>query len=80
MTRVRGNTLKRGRKGSNPFGGYYRKGARIPMNDLLTNFLSHFKVCPDHCTPNLFRVVSIVDILNKRLGLKLIKHDINLYI
>ena len=26
---------------------------RIPMSDLLTNFLHHFKVCPDQCTPNV---------------------------
>ena len=50
---------------------------RIPMSDLLTNFLRHFKVCPDQCTPNVFRVVSSVDTLNKRLRLKLTEHDIN---
>ena len=52
-------------------------GVRIPMSDLLTNFLHHFKVCPDQCTPNVFRIVSSVDTLNKRLKLKLIEHDIN---
>ena len=26
---------------------------RIPMSDLLTNFLHYFKVCPDQCTPNV---------------------------
>ena len=52
-------------------------GVRIPMNDLITNFLRHFKVCADQCTPNVFRIVSSVDTLNKRLGLKFIKHDIN---
>ena len=52
-------------------------GVRIPMSDLLTNFLHHFKVCPDQCTPNIFRIVSSIDILNKRLKLKLTEHDIN---
>lgn len=52
-------------------------GVRIPVSDLLTNFLHHFKVCLDQCTPNVFRIVSSVDTLNKRLGLKLIEHDIN---
>ena len=52
-------------------------GFRIPMSDLLTNFLRHFKVCPDQCTPNVFRIVNSVDTLNKKLGLKLTEHDIN---
>ena len=47
------------------------------MSDLLTNFLCHFKVCLDQCIPNVFRIVSSVDTLNKRLGLKLTEHDIN---
>ena len=52
-------------------------GVRIPMSDLLTNFLLHFKVCLDQCTPNMFRIVNSVDTLNKKLGLKLTKHNIN---
>lgn len=50
---------------------------RILMSDLLTNFLCHFKVCPDQCTPNVFRIISSVDTFNKRLRLSLSKHDIN---
>ena len=53
------------------------RGVKIPMSDLLTNFIRHFKVCPDQCTPNVLRVNSNVDTLNKRLGLNLIEHDIN---
>ena len=52
-------------------------GVRIPISDLLTHFLRHFKVFPDQCTPNIFRVISSIDTLNKRLGLNLTKHDIN---
>ena len=50
---------------------------RIPMSDLLTNFLRHFKVCLDQCIANVFRIISSVDILNKRLKLNLTEHDIN---
>lgn len=60
-----------------PLVAFVERGVRIPMSDLFTNFLRNFKVCPDQCTTNVFRVVSSVDVLNKRLGLKLIKHDIN---
>lgn len=52
-------------------------GFRIPMSDLLTNFLRNFKVFPHQCTPNVFRIYSSVDILNKRLGMSLTEHDIN---
>lgn len=52
-------------------------GVRIPMSDLLRNFLRHFKVCPDQCTPNIFRVISFEVELNRGPGLSLIEHDIN---
>ena len=52
-------------------------GVRIPMSDLLPNFLCHFKVCPNQCTPNVFRIVSRIETLNKRLELKLTEHNIN---
>ena len=60
-----------------PFVAIVEGGVRIPMSDMLTNFLRHFKVYPNQCTPNVFRIVSIVDTLNKMLKLKLTKHDIN---
>ena len=59
-----------------PFVAIVDGGVRIPMSDLLTNFLHHFKVFLDQCTPTVFRIVSSIDTLNKKLGLKLTKHDI----
>ena len=61
----------------NPLVAIVEGGVRIPMSDLLTNFLRHFKVFPNQSTPNVFRVVSSVYTLNKRLALKLTEHDIN---
>ena len=52
-------------------------GVRISMNKLLINYLRHFKVCLDQCTPNVFRVVSCVAKPNKRLGHSLTEHEIN---
>lgn len=60
-----------------PLVAFVKGEVRIPMSRLLTNFLRHFKVFPDQCTPNVFRVVSNVNKLNQRLGLNLIEHDIN---
>lgn len=47
------------------------------MSGLLTNFLRHFKVYPDQCSPKTFRVVSSIAELNRRLSLSFTKHDIN---
>ena len=60
-----------------PLVAIVKGGVRIPMSDLVTNFLRHFKIFPDQCNPNVFRIVSSVDTLNKKLGLKLTEHDIN---
>ena len=60
-----------------PLVAFIEGGVKIPISALLTNFLRHFKVCPDQCTPNVFRVVGSVNELNKRLGLILTEHDIN---
>lgn len=60
-----------------PLGAIVEGGVRIPMTDLLTNFLHRFKVYLDQCTPNIFRIVSSVDNLKKRLRLKLTEHEIN---
>lgn len=54
-----------------PLVNFVEGEVRIPMSDLLTNFLRHFKIFLDQCTPNVFRIVSYVDTLNKKLGLKL---------
>lgn len=47
------------------------------MSNLSRNFLRRFKVCSDQCTPNMFRIISFIVELNRRLSLSLIEHDIN---
>ena len=54
-----------------------RGGGRIHMSKILTKFLRCFMLCPDQCTPNIFRQVSSVAELNRRFSLNLIKDDIN---
>ena len=60
-----------------PLVAFVEGEVKIPMSNLLTNFLRHFNVCPDQCTPNTFRVVSSVAKLNRRLYLNLTENDIN---
>ena len=60
-----------------PLVAFVEGEVKIPMSNLLTNFLRHFNVCPDQCTPYTFRVVSSVAKLNRRLYLNLTEHDIN---
>ena len=49
---------------------------RIPMHPFLIQFLTHFRLSPLQCVPNVFRVVMGTAILMEKLGLKLIVHDI----
>ena len=60
-----------------PLVSFKEGGVRIPLGKLMTNFLRHFKLCPNQYTPNIFRVVSSVAEQNKRLSLNLSEHDIN---
>jgi hypothetical protein len=51
-------------------------GARIPMHPFLIQFLTHYRLNPLQCVPNVFRIVMGTAILNDKLDLNLIVHDI----
>ncbi len=46
-------------------------GVRIPMHPFLIQFLTHYRLCPLQCVPNVFRIVMGTAILNEKLGLNL---------
>lgn len=52
-------------------------GIRIPMDRVMRDFLNFFRICPTQCSQNLFRVVSSVTQLNKKMRMALTHHDIN---
>ena len=51
-------------------------GVRIPMHLFLIQFLTHFRLSPLQCVPNVFRVVMGTAVLIEKLGLNLTVHDI----
>ena len=51
-------------------------GVRIPMHPFLIQFLTHYRLNPLQCVPNVFRIVMGTAVLNDKLNLNLIVHDI----
>ena len=51
-------------------------GVRIPMHPFLIQFLTHFRLSPLQCVPNIFRVVMGTAVLIDKLDLNLTVHDI----
>ena len=56
---------------------FIESGMEIPMGRVMRDFLINFRLCPTHCSPNLFRVLDSVDMLNQKMGTNLTHHDIN---
>jgi hypothetical protein len=51
-------------------------GVRIPMHPFLMQFLTHFRLSPLQCVPNVFRVVMGTTVLIDKLSLNLTVHYI----
>ena len=51
-------------------------GVRIPLHPFLIQFLTHFRLSPLLCVPNVFRIVMGTAVLIAKLGLDLTVHDI----
>jgi hypothetical protein len=51
-------------------------GVRIPMHTFFIRFLTHFRLSPLQCVPNVFRIVMGTIVLNEKFGLNLTVHDI----
>jgi hypothetical protein len=51
-------------------------GVRIPMHTFLLRFLTHFRLNPLQCAPNVFRIVMGTAVLMEKLSLNLTVHDI----
>ena len=59
-----------------PMVAIVKEGVRIPMHTFLLRFLTHFRLSPLQCAPNIFRIVMGTAILMEKLGLNLTVHDI----
>ena len=51
-------------------------GMTLPMRRITQDYLFHYRLTPHQCTPNMFRVLGCIDVLNERMGLGLTWHDV----
>ena len=56
---------------------FVKGGMRIPMGPVMRSYLRHFRLVPTQCAANMFRILSCVDTLNEKMGLRLTHHDVN---
>ena len=52
-------------------------GMEIPMGKVTRDFLINFRLSPTQWSPNLFRVLVSVDMINWKMGTNLTWHDVN---
>ena len=60
-----------------PIIAFLEGGTRIPMGPVMRDYLRHFRLPPIQCAVNMFRILSCVDALNEKMGLRLTHHDVN---
>ena len=44
-------------------------GMEIPMGRVIRDFLMNYRLTPTQCSPNVFRVLGSVDMINRKMGL-----------
>ena len=54
-----------------PMIAFIEWGMTLPIGRITWDYLLNHRICPHHCAPNLFKVLSSVDALNEYLGLGL---------
>ena len=59
-----------------PMIAFIEGGMTLTMGRITRDYLLNHRLTPHQCTPNLFRVLGSVDVLNEQLGLGLIWHDV----
>ena len=52
-------------------------GMRIPTGRVTRDYLIAHRLAPTQCTPNMFRILGIVDAFNEKMGVNLTHYDVN---
>ena len=60
-----------------PIIAFLEGGMRLPIRLVMRDYLRHFRLAPIQCAVNVFRILSSVDALNEKMGLRLTHHDVN---
>ena len=50
---------------------------KIPTSEVTRDYLRAHRLALTQCAPNMFRILGSVDVLNEKMGLGLIHHDVN---
>ena len=58
-----------------PMIAFIQGGMTIPIGRITKDYLLNHRLTPHQCTPNLFRVLGCIDVLNEQLGLGLTWHN-----
>ena len=48
----------------------------IPMGRITRDYLRAYRLCPQQCAPNFFRVLGAIDALDRHLGLRLTWYNV----
>ena len=51
-------------------------GMTVPMSRITKDYLRAHRLCPQQCVPNFFRVLGVIDALDRHLGLGLTWYDV----
>ena len=56
---------------------FIESGMEIPMGRVTRDFLMNYRLTPTQCSPNVFRVLGSVDMINRKMGTNFTRHDVN---
>ena len=59
-----------------PMIAFIEGGMTIPMGRITRDYLRAYRLCPHQCAPNFFRVLGLIDALDRHLGLGLTWYDV----
>ena len=60
-----------------PMIAFIEGGMEIPMGRVTRDYLMNYRLTPTQCSPNVFRVLGCVDMINRKIGTNLTWHDVN---
>ena len=69
-------TNRRGGEVVIPMIAFIGGGMTLPMGRITRDYLPNHRLCSHQCTPNVFRVLGCVDVLNDKMNLGLTWHDV----
>ena len=59
-----------------PMIAFIEGGMTVPMSRITKDYLRAHRLCPQQCAPNFFRVLGVIDALDRHLGLGLTWYDV----